>query len=367
MSRVPCVKRHLSADELEDLIRNEKNKRVLERLIFIRNIYDGEEVAKAAGKLGRSKVAGYEWLKRWNDGGPGNLRPTFGGGRPPKLSCDKQAKPKQKLKERRHWTTKEVNHLIEEEFGVAYSLRNTHRFLRSLKMRYAKPYPMDYRRSNDAEANLKNALDDALRKLDDLEAEDDFIVGFLDECSPQTAANTVRRWAFEKPIIVRDTTKYKANTFGFYALGGVSVVEFKENSKKENVCSFLEEVRANNPDRTMLLFLDNLRSHTAQATRQRAEELGITLVYLPPYSPDLNPIEQLWRCLKREISTVSFRSKEEFLAVIEKAYKQLSPRISFAKGWILKFLPQKFNKLSVDGNVVLRLILLFSGVNEASS
>jgi transposase len=345
MSRVPFVKRHLSADKLEDLIRNEKNKRVLERLVFIRNLYDGEGVAKAAGKLGRSKVAGYEWLKRWDEGGPEKLRPTFGGGRPPKLSSDKQAKLRQKLEERCDWTTKEVARLVESEFGVAYSLRSMRRILRSLKMRYAKPYPKDYRRPIDAEVKLKNALDDALGKLDDLEAEDDLIVGFLDECSPQTAANTVRRWAFEKPIVVRDTTKYKANTFGFYALGGVSVVEFKENSKKENVCSFLEEVRANNPDRTMLLFLDNLRSHTAQATRQRAQELGITLVYLPPYSPDLNPIEQLWRCLKREISTALFRSKEEFLAVIEKAYKQLSPRISFAKGWILKFLPQKFNKL----------------------
>jgi hypothetical protein len=67
--RVPFVKRHLSADELEDLIRNQKDKRVLERLIFIRNVYDSEGVAKAAGKLGRSKVAGYEWLRRYNEGG----------------------------------------------------------------------------------------------------------------------------------------------------------------------------------------------------------------------------------------------------------------------------------------------------------
>lgn len=36
--------------------------------------------------------------------------------------------------------------------------------------------------------------------LGDLEAEGNFIVGFLDECSPQTDANTVRRWAFEKPV-----------------------------------------------------------------------------------------------------------------------------------------------------------------------
>jgi transposase len=131
---------------------------------------------------------------------------------------------------------------------------------------------------------------------------------------------------------LRETTKYKVNTFGFYALGRVSVMEFLENSKKENVCRFLEEVRANNPCHTILLVLDNLRFHTAQATKQEPQELGITLVYLPPYSPDLNSIEQLWRCLRREISTALFRSKEEFLALIEKAYKQLAPKIKFAKG-----------------------------------
>ena len=345
MSRMPFFKRHLSADQLEDLIKSEADKRVLERLIFIRSLYDGEGVAEAAGRLGRSKVTGYEWLMRWNEGGPEKLKPTFGGGRPPRLSSDERVELKRRLQERSDWTTREVNRLIEEEFGVAYSLRNTRRILRSLKMRYAKPYPRDYRRPDDAEARLRNELDDALRRLDDLEAGDGLTLGFLDECSPQTAANTVRRWAFEKPVVVRDTTKYKANTFGFYAIGGVSVIRFKENSKKENVCSFLEDVRVDNPDHAMLLFLDNLRSHTAQATRRTAQELGITLVYLPPYSPDLNPIEQIWRCLKREISTAFFRSREEFLAVIEDAYRQLSSRISFAKGWIMKFLPQKFNQL----------------------
>jgi len=345
LRRMPFVKRHLSAIALEGLIRHEKGKRVLERLIFIRSLYDNETVAKASRKLGRSKVAGYEWLKRWNEGGPEKLKPTFRGGRPSKLSGDKQAKLKQKLKDRRDWTTKEVKRLVEDEFKVTYSLRNMRRILRSLKMRYAKPYPRDYRRPADAEAKLKSTLGDALGKLDDLEDQNGFIVGFLDECSPQTCANTVRRWAFEKPMVVKDTTKYKANTFGFYAVGGISVIEFRENSKKENVCSFLEEVRENNPNNALLMLLDNFTSHRAQATRQRAQELGISLVYLPPYSPDLNPIEQIWRCLKREISTTFFRSKEEFLALIEKVYKQLSPRTSFAKGWILKFLPQQFNQL----------------------
>jgi putative transposase len=118
-----------------------------------------------------------------------------------------------------------------------------------------------------------------------------------------------------------------------------------ENSRKESVCSFLEEVRKSNPKAKIALILDNFPSHKANVTREKAEELGIVLTFLPPHSPDLNPIEQLWRCLKREISTAFFRSEEEFLSIIQNAFSQLSRRLSFATNWFQKFLPQWFNQL----------------------
>lgn len=351
MSRMP-VKRHLSTEQLEGLIRREKDKRVLERLIFVRSLYDDETVAKAAAKLGRSKTAGYDWLKRWNEGGPERIKPTFNGGRPPKLSNEKRAKLKEELKERNDWTTKEISSLIEKEFGVSFSLRHMRRFLRSLKMRFAKPYPRDYRRPPDAEIKLQSSLGDALGKLDDLEAEktekDNVLVGFFDECSPQTSANSVRRWALSKPTVVKNTSKFKADTFGFYVPGAESVVEFKDDSKKASVCSFLEDVRKHNPTAKILMILDNFPSHKAQMTRMKAQELGIVLVFLPPHSPDLNPIEQIWRCLKRVLSTAFFACRDEFLAVIEKGYNELSASASFAIGWIQKFLPQQLKQLKLD-------------------
>jgi transposase len=155
----------------------------------------------------------------------------------------------------------------------------------------------------------------------------------------------VRVYSFGKAISVRDTTKYRANTFGFYAPNGVSVSEFMENSKKESVCSFLEDVRKGNPKLKIVMILDNFPSHKANVTREKAEELGIALTFLPPHSPDLNPIEQLWRCLKREISVACFRSEEEFLEIIRSAYSKLSKRLSFAANWFVKFLPGGSNKL----------------------
>jgi len=344
------VVKHLSQQALEALIKQEKSKRAAERLIFIRNLYAGEEVEEAIQKLGHCRATGYWWLKRWNANGPDGLKPTFGGGRPSKLTKTQREELKQMLQAKSYWTTKDAQKLVRDQFGKDYHISNVIRILRSLGMRYAKPYPRDYRRPDDAEARLKLTLEDALKQLDDLEGQepretaynddnDPVVVGFLDECSPQSCANTVRVWNFGKAISVKDTTQYRANTFGFYAPNGISVAEFMENSKKENVCSFLEKVRKCNPRAKLLLILDNFRSHKANVTRDKADQLGMSLMFLPPYSPDLNPIEQLWRCLKRDLSTAIFRSKDEFLTIIQGSFKQLSARKSFAANWFQKFLP----------------------------
>jgi transposase len=351
------VVKHLSEEKLECLIKNEKSKRFAERLIFIRDLYAGEKVEAAAKKLGRCKVTGYLWLSRWNEHGLEGLRPAFGGGRPAKLSNVQLEELKQKLQSRNYWTAKEARQLIKDEYGQNYHPVSVSRILHSLGMRYGKPYPRDYRRPDDAEAKLKNNFDDALRKLDDIEAQEPtepqhslgnqegVVVGFLDECSPQTCANSVRVYSFGKATIVKDTQKYRANTIGFYAPYGVSIAEFMDNSRKESVCSFLEDVRKSNPKAKIMLILDNFPSHKACVTRQKADELGISLTFLPPHSPDLNPIEQLWRCLKREVSMAFYRSESEFLLIIQKAFSQLSRRISFATNWFQKFLPQRFNQL----------------------
>ena len=166
------------------------------------------------------------------------------------------------------------------------------------------------------------------------------MTGFLDECSPQTTANTQRLWSFRKPRKYTNTTKMRANTFGFYSLNGVSVIDFKENSKKESVCEFLEAIREDNPKGEIILVLDNFRSHWANKTREIAKKLGITLVFLPPYSPDLNPIEYIWESIKRALSALLIGSVDQLKGVIRGLFKQLSKKLSFAYSWMHKFLYQ---------------------------
>lgn len=177
-----------------------------------------------------------------------------------------------------------------------------------------------------------------LKKLEELKVDLECIIGFLDETSPQLTSNTQRLWSFNKPSVKKNTTKMRVNTFGFYAINGESVVDFKEDSKKESVCEFLEEIRNRNPEKTIVIVLDNFRSHWARKTRIKAEKLNMVLVYLPPYSPDLNPIEQIWRAIKRVLSPLFIKTLEELKEVISNSFYQLTQRISFAEKWIRKFL-----------------------------
>lgn len=332
------VKRQLGEEELGESISKEEDPRVQERLIFIKCIYDGDGVEEAADKVARAKSTGYDWLYRWNDGGLEGLKPDFGGGRPPKLPEEERQELKEILEERNDWTLKEISALIEEEYGIKYSRSHLPKVLKSMGMNCGKPYQKDYRRPENAEKILK----DSLKQI--LEDESGFILGFLDESSPQTDSNTQRVWSFEKPEKKKNTTNYRANTFGFYSPNGKSVASFKENSKKESVCEFFERIREENQEEKIVIILDNFSSHRAKDAREKAEGLGIELVFLPPYSPDLNPIEQIWRGIKREISTAFFETKEEFLGLIENAFQKLSSKLSYARGWISEFLPSKFRK-----------------------
>lgn len=125
---------------------------------------------------------------------------------------------------------------------------------------------------------------------------------------------------------------------GFYALNGSSVAVFTEKQTKERICHAFEQIRAENPERNILLILDNFSSHTCEYTRDRAAELGIDLVFLPVGSPHLNPIEPLWKSLKWKISPIAVDSTEEFCSLVRGQFQKLTKKVSFASAWIDRFL-----------------------------
>lgn len=120
--------------------------------------------------------------------------------------------------------------------------------------------------------------------------------------------------------------KLKANAMGYYSLNGKSVISFPRDSKKERVVDFLRKVKKKNLGKGIIIVLDNLKSHKAKAVAKEANRLAIELVFLPPYSPDLNPIEFIWKSIKRVISTTSVRHMDDMRNVIKEAFYRLTKK-----------------------------------------
>ena len=150
------IKRKMSAEDLDQQIKIlEKNVKVLNRLHFIRNRYLGDSVELAASKSGVTKRVGYIWQYRWNEEGYEGLKPKYGGGRPAQITDEQKEELYQILTERDDWTTKEIRKLIKDKFGIEFSEKHVRTILRSLGLKYARPYPKDYRRPADAKEQLK--------------------------------------------------------------------------------------------------------------------------------------------------------------------------------------------------------------------
>ncbi|MCC7017564.1 MAG: IS630 family transposase, partial [Rhodospirillales bacterium] len=74
-----------------------------------------------------------------------------------------------------------------------------------------------------------------------------------------------------------------------------------------------------------IVVMDNLGSHKVAGVREAIEAKGASLVYLPPYSPDLNPIEQVFAKLKARLRSVAARTVDTLWDAIGSTLDAFSP------------------------------------------
>jgi transposase len=87
----------------------------------------------------------------------------------------------------------------------------------------------------------------------------------------------------------------------------------------ETFLAYVEQVLVPTLEPDDIVIMDNLGSHKVAGVREAIEAVGATLLYLPPYSPDLNPIEQLFAKLKALLRKAAARTFEALLAAIAAA------------------------------------------------
>jgi len=68
-----------------------------------------------------------------------------------------------------------------------------------------------------------------------------------------------------------------------------------------------------------VVVMDNLSAHKVDGVRQLIEATGAKLLYLPPYSPDLNPIEKAWAKIKQILRSIKARCSESLDQAITEA------------------------------------------------
>jgi transposase len=118
----------------------------------------------------------------------------------------------------------------------------------------------------------------------------------------------------------------RLNVLGAYSPDDHTLIaiEGTESCDAELVGQLLRKVRAANPGKRLLLVLDNARYQRATSVQALAKQLRIRLLFLPPYSPNLNLIERFWKFLRKQVlRNTYYATFAEFRAAIQRLLTNL--------------------------------------------
>ena len=73
-----------------------------------------------------------------------------------------------------------------------------------------------------------------------------------------------------------------------------------------------------------IVVMDNLASHKVEGVREAIDDVGASVWYLPPYSPDLNPIEKMWSKVKTWLRRIAARTVEGLIHAVGDALRAVS-------------------------------------------
>jgi transposase len=281
----------------------------IRRLTALGGLADGQPAADLADRLGVSEETIYAWLRaflveRW-----ASLQRHPSPGRPPKLTPAQRQRLKEVIAAGPEtagyptgcWNSALVQALIEREFGVLYSVQYLAELLRNLgfsyqKARFVSDHLDEARRQRWLAAEWPAIVAEAGRRR--------ALLLFADEASFAQWGSLGYTWAprGQQPLVKTCGKRKGYKVWGLvdYLSGRVFYRGSTERFTAARYCDFLAAVLAQTAG-PIIVIHDGARYHTAAETQRFiAQHAGRLTVYqLPSYSPDYNPIEHLWRNVKR--------------------------------------------------------------------
>jgi transposase len=281
--------------KLKALHKNERDKRVCDRIKAVLMHNDGHSyifIAKTL-LLDETTIARYVegYIKEQK------LKPTNGGSQS-KLSAEQTAELILFFKEITYFNVKKMIQYVFKKYSVQYTRSGFTAWLHSNGFRYKKPKSVPFK-------HLEQEQKEFIEKLNELSANDEAIY-FLDSSHPQYQSKPAYGWIYkgENKALPSTSKQTRINITGIYnsKTGDVDIIE-SEKVNSQVVIELIEKIKPKDTNQNIYIALDNAAFHKSWLIKNYlAENKNIHFLYLPPYSPNLNLIERLWKYMHKQVT-----------------------------------------------------------------
>ena len=255
------------------------------------------------------------------------LTPENGGSKS-KLT-DKQTKELIKhLKEVTYTHVYQICSYIQNTYDVTYSVSGLNKWLHSHGFSYKQPKGVPHKFSEEKQAEFIEEYETIKSSL-----QEDDVLMFMDAVHPTQATKITYGWLPTGTDKAVETTgsRTRLNIISAIRLGHLpdTITSRYDTINSDSIIDFLEQIRRALPDKKIIhLVLDGAGYHRTKSVQEKALELGIILHYLPPYSPNLNPVERLWKVMNEKVrNNRYFASAKEFQQTIDEFFTIILPNI----------------------------------------
>lgn len=190
--------------------------------------------------------------------------------------------------------------LMEGVCGWPVSCSTAIRWMRALGMRFRKPMAIPAKADPVGQVNF---LVGTLMPLLQMAILGRCKVFFMDAAHFLHGPSTAACWSFARAMVKAPSGRHRHNVLAALDPIAKLLAAVTESAyvNAQSVIALMRELRLANPGKPIHLVLDNARYQRCDAVFKAARKFRIHLVYLPPYSPNLNLIERFWKLLRKKV------------------------------------------------------------------
>ena len=146
---------------------------------------------------------------------------------------------------------------------------------------------------------------------------------FIDECGINLGMTRLYGWGEKSERVddyVPDVRFERSSIIAALNIKGVvAPLTYKGTMNGEFFGGYVEQCLAPALEKGDIVLIDNLSAHKVSGMLRPLYDKGIIVLFLPPYSPDLNPVEMMWSKLKALLRKLKARSYDEIQTALQQA------------------------------------------------